>query len=76
MLFQVACVVELGVEELCGGCERWWQWWQQLRVPHGFCVPEQRAERLQGGGAPGVFIHSEECGASESRVGSIGWLGW
>ena len=45
-------------------------------MPHGFCVPEWRAERLRGGGAPGAFIQSGECHVSESGVGSIGWLGW
>ena len=43
---------------------------------HGFCVPERRAERLQGGGAPGAFVQLGECGVSESGVGSIRWLGW
>ena len=47
-LFQVACVAELGVGQLCSGCGWWWQWWQRLRVPHGFCVPKQRAEKLCG----------------------------
>ena len=41
-------MAELKAEESHGGCGQWWQWWWQLRVPHGFCVPEQRAEMLCG----------------------------
>ena len=47
-LFQVAPVAELGVGQLHGSCGWWRQWWQQLRVPHRFRVPEQRAEKLHG----------------------------
>ena len=41
-------MAELSPEGSCDSCGRWCQWWWQWRVAHGFCVPEQRAERLQG----------------------------
>ena len=72
MLFQVARVVELGVEELCGGCGWWWQWRQWLRVLQGSCVPEQREERSQSGQIAGlgeaVFMSARWASMSSTQL--------
>ena len=41
-------MVVLRIERSHGDREWWCRWWEWLRVPHRFHVPEQRVERSHG----------------------------